>query len=134
MNQIISYYQYEIDITAYKACSYIIDGKKIIERTAKITPKKIGQFVTCWKRNAKGITEPFKYSDDFDFFIIKVFDKNSAGYFKFPKAVLVKNGIVSTEKKDGKRGFRVYPSWSKPTNKQAIKTQYWQLKHFVTTN
>ena len=115
----------------YYGCSYELDGLKIIERTAKITPKKIGQFVTCWKRNVNGITEPYKDSDEFDFFIIKVFYENSTGYFKFPKTALIKNGIVSTEKKDGKRGFRVYPIWDKPTSKQAIKTQNWQLKYFV---
>ncbi|MDG1993173.1 MAG: MepB family protein [Polaribacter sp.] len=131
MNQIISNYLQNTESQEYKACSYEIDGIKIIERTAKITPKKISQFVTCWKRNANGTTEPFKDFDDFDFFIIKIFDENSAGYFKFSKAALIKNGIISTEKKDGKRGFRVYPIWDKPTSKQAIKTQKWQLEYFI---
>lgn len=131
MKGIISNYQQDLESTAYKACSYQIDGINIIERTAKITPKKIGQFVTCWKRNAKGITQPFEDSNEFDFFIIKVFDDDFAGYFKFSKAVLIKHGIVSTEKKDGKRGFRVYPFWDKPTSKQAIKTQTWQLEYFI---
>ena len=131
MKATISNYLQNSESKEYKACSYEINGIKIIERTAKITPKKIGQFVTCWKRNVNGITEPFKDSDDFDFFIIKVFDKNSVGYFKFPKTALIKNGIISTEKKDGKRGFRVYPIWSKPTSKQAIKAQNWQLEYFI---
>ena len=131
MSQNISNYLQNQESQEYKACSYEIDGVKIIERTAKITPKKIGQFVTCWQRNANGITEPFKDTDDFDFFIIKVFGENSAGYFKFPKVALIKNGIISTEKKDGKRGFRVYPIWNKPTSKQAIKSQNWQLKYFI---
>lgn len=131
MNGIISDYQQEVESTAYKACFYEINGIKIIERTAKITPKKIGQFVTCWQRNANGITEPFKETDDFIFFIIKVIDKNNSGYFKFPKTALIKNGIISTEKKDGKRGFRVYPIWDHPKSKQAIKTQHWQLEYFV---
>jgi hypothetical protein len=134
MKGIISNYQQELESTDYKACSYIIDGEKIIERTAKSTPKKIGQFVTCWKRNAKEITQPFESSDAFDFFTIKVFDDTYAGYFKFPKTTLIKHGIISTEKKEGKRGFRIYPTWSKPTSKQAIKTQYWQLKYFTNVD
>lgn len=131
MKEIISNYQQDLESTAYNACSYEVDGEKIIERTAKITPKKIGQFVTCWKRNAKGITQPFEDSDNFDFFIIKVVDDNFAGYFKFSKAVLIKNGIISTENKEGKRGFRIYPIWRKPISKQAIKTQTWQLEYFT---
>jgi len=115
----------------YNACSYTLGGKNIIERTAKITPTKIGQFVTCWKRNAEGITEPHKDSGDLDFFYIKVIAGNKSGVFKFSKEALIQNGILSTEKKDGKRGFRVYPIWDKPTSKQAIKTQIWQLEYFI---
>lgn len=116
---------------SYKGCSYEVNGVKIIERTAKITPTKIGQFVTCWKRNSAGNTEPHKASDNFDFFYIKVRNNEKKGVFKFPKEALIQNGIISTEKKDGKRGFRVYPIWDKPTSKQAIKTQIWQLEYFI---
>ena len=123
-------YKLDKEATSYKGCSYEIDGIKIIERTAKITPTKIGQFVTCWKRNGHKITEPYKDSDAIDFFIIKVHSGEKYGAFKFPKDALIKHGILSTEKKDGKRGFRVYPSWDKPTSKQAIKTQQWQLNYF----
>jgi hypothetical protein len=28
-------------------------------------------------------------------------------------------------------GIRVYPIWDKPTSKQALKTQLWQLSYFV---
>jgi hypothetical protein len=124
-------HQKHIEAKEYKGCSYELDGIKIIERTAKITPTKIGQFVTCWKRNAERITEPYKDSDDFDFFYIKVRNNEKKGVFKFPKEALIQNGILSTEKKDGKRGFRVYPIWDKPTSKQAIKTQIWQLEYFI---
>jgi hypothetical protein len=101
----IANYQKNIESTEYNACSYEIDGIKIIERTAKITPKKIGQFVTCWKRNANGITEPHKDTDDFDFFFIKVKSKEKSGVFKFPKDVLIKHGILSTKKKTEKEGL-----------------------------
>lgn len=114
----------------YLGCSYSLNGFKIIERTAKTTPKKIGQFVTCWKRNSNGITEPYKDSDEFDFFYIKTIAKEKLGVFKFPKEILIKHGILSTEKKEGKRGFRVYSIWDLHTSKQAIRTQQWQLKYF----
>ena len=46
--------------------------------------------------------------------------------------------IISTSKKEGKRGFRVYPPWDTATNKQAVKTQQWQLDYYYeitpTTN
>ncbi len=124
------YYKINSESKEYKACSYAINDMNIIERTAKITPKKIGQFVTCWKRNIDGITAPYKDSDRIDYFIIKVNSNEKSGTFKFPKAALIKHGILSTEKKEGKRGFRVYPIWDRPTSKQALKTQAWQLNYF----
>jgi len=48
----------------------------------------------------------------------------------FPKSVLIEKGILSTSKKDGKRGFRVYPIWDKTISQQAVKTQNWQLNYF----
>jgi len=104
-------------------------------RKAKITPKKIGQFVTLWKRNAQNITEPFQESDAFDFCIIAVEENEKYGFFLFPKSELIKRNILTTSK-TGKRGFRVYPSWTKTENKQAEKTQSWQTKYFIdcTTN
>ena len=45
--------------------------------------------------------------------------------------ILIKNQILSTNLKDGKRGFRVYPNWDIPQNKQATKTQNWQSQFFI---
>jgi hypothetical protein len=111
----------------YDACQFELSGRKIISRSSKITPKKVGQFVTFWKRNSKGITAPYSEKDSIDFFVINVKGKGRFGQFVFPKSALLKNGILSTQKKDGKRGFRVYPIWDEPQNKQAKKTQAWQL-------
>lgn len=102
-----------------------------IYRKAKITPKKIGQFVTTWKRNEARLTAPFSNTDSIDFFLIMVEDQNRLGYFIFPKSVLAKQGILTTPKKEGKRGFRVYPDWDTPTSKQAIQTQQWQSLYFI---
>ncbi|WP_420572622.1 MepB family protein [Kordia sp.] len=120
--------------TEYEACSFHLGEVKIICRTAKITPKKIGQFVTVWKRNSDHITTPFHETDDFDFIVINVQKETQLGQFVFPKSVLIQKRIVATDLKDGKRGIRVYPSWDTPTSKQAIKTQAWQLDYFLPIN
>lgn len=100
-------------------------------RAAKITPIKTGQFVTLWKRNEAGITQPCHASDDIDLYVISVRKKNLYGHFVFPKTTLIRQGILSSSEKEGKRGFRVYPPWDKTTNAQAQKTQKWQLEFFL---
>jgi hypothetical protein len=115
----------------YGACSFKLNGKTIQHRCSKITPTKNGQFVTIWKRNQEGITEPFDISDDIDFIIITSKNKDKFGQFVFPKSVLAVKGIISKNGKNGKRGIRVYPPWDIVTNKQAEKTQNWQYKYFV---
>ena len=114
----------------YDACRFELNGAKIICRSSKITPKKIGQFVTFWKRNNDGLTEPHSENDPIDFYVINVKTDNNFGQFVFPKAELIKKRIISTNTKEGKRGFRIYPKWDIAKNKQAIKTQNWQLKYF----
>ncbi|MBL1145404.1 MAG: MepB family protein [Bacteroidetes bacterium] len=130
----------EIEITAisienesqeYDALQFSLNDSIVIHRTAKQTPKKNGQFVTCWRRNNVGFTCPFHQTDEFDFFFIQIKKENKLGLFIFPKAVLIDRNIVSTTNKIGKRGFRVYPPWDIPTSKQAIETQNWQLAYFV---
>ncbi len=117
--------------TEYGACSFSLNGMKIQYRVSKITPKKVGQFVSIWKRNQDGITAPFDISDDIDFIIITTKCDEKMGHFIFPKAVLVNKGVVTTKGKGGKRGIRVYPPWDLVTNKQAAKTQIWQMKYFL---
>lgn len=123
-------FTHELEGVAYDACQFELNGKKVLCRSAKITPKKIGQFVTFWNRNAEGITEPFSESTLFDFYAINVRTDTRFGQFVFPKAELIRKGIVSTKTKDGKRGFRVYPIWDETQNKQAVRTQKWQLNYF----
>ncbi|HQE35321.1 MAG TPA: MepB family protein, partial [Flavobacterium alvei] len=47
------------------------------------------------------------------------------------KKVLVEKGIITQNGKSGKRGIRVYPPWDIPQNKQAEKTQNWQINYFL---
>lgn len=116
----------------YGACTFVLNGKTIVQRFSKITPTKTGQFVTIWKRNENGITEPFDTTDNFNFLIITARDKENFGQFIFPKSVLADKGIITRNGKEGKRGMRVYPPWALATNKQAEKTQSWQTKYFLT--
>lgn len=118
----------------YSACSFELDGKKIQYRVSKITPTKKGQFVTIWKRNQNGITEPFDINDEIDFIIIATKKDEHFGQFIFPKKVLVDKGIITQNGKSGKRGIRVYSPWDETDNKQAKKTQNWQLNYFLTIN
>ncbi|CAN5583175.1 MepB family protein [soil metagenome] len=115
----------------YAACNFQIDGRHIIFRMAKITPKKSGQFVTVWKRNEHGITQPFDISHNFDYFIIAAKKENQLGLFIFTKTVLHNNKILSDNNIDGKRGMRVYPAWDLTISSQAKKTQQWQTKYFI---
>ncbi len=116
----------------YAACSFQLNGKSIQFRSSKITPTKTGQFVTIWKRNNEGITEPFDTSDYIDFLIITSKSGDNFGLFIFPKSVLIENGIITNNSKKGKRGMRVYPPWDIAPNKQAERTQNWQTKHFIS--
>ena len=52
------------------------------------------------------------------------------GFFIFSQKILSENQILTTEK-GGKRGFRFYPDWDVPENKQAEKTKKWQSKYFI---
>lgn len=123
--------QLHSESTEYAACSFDLNGNKIEHRCSKITPTKIGQFVTIWKRNNEGITTPFDVSDGIDFIIITTRSGDHFGQFVFPIAVLVEKDIVSRNGKGGKRGICVYPSWDMPTSKQAMASQEWQSKFFL---
>src|SRR5690606_14840310 len=124
----------EMESKEYDACRFKLNGLNVISRTAKITPKKVGQFVTFWKRNGNGLIEPFNETDQIDFFVVNVLTENGFGQFVFPKSVLVKKGIISTESKEGKRAFRVYPNWDIVKSNQAERTQKWQLDYFYEIN
>ena len=115
----------------YGACTFELNGLQIVSRNAKITPTKIGQFVTLWKRLNNGPIQPFDVSDSFDFVIINVRSENQIGQFIFPKKVLIEKDVFTTPSKEGKRAIRVYPLWDKPLSKQALKTQQWQLDYFL---
>ena len=133
-NLIISDFRIEVESKEYNACQFRLSDLNVVCRNAKITPKKVGQFVTFWKRNKNQPIEPFYENDAIDFFVVNIQTAHSRGQFVFPKAILLQKGIISTEKKEGKRAFRVYPNWDKTTSTQAARTQKWQLDYFYELN
>jgi hypothetical protein len=132
----------EKESTEYDACDFILKNKSSVNssqkavkfRTAKITPTKNGQFVTFWKRSDQGPIEPFDETDPIDLFIVSCTDGDNFGQFLFSKEIMVKHGLISKNKKSGKRAMRVYPPWVKTTSDQAKKTQKWQTLYFISMN
>lgn len=123
----------EAESSEYGACRLSIDGHVIVFRIAKVTPTKIGQFVTIWKRpKLGGDIIPIDNNDGVDLVVVSVCDGTHRGQFVFDKEVLVTKGIMSRNGKGGKRAIRVYPPWSKPIAKLAISTQNWQLPYFFS--
>lgn len=118
----------------YGAGTFKLNGRTVLVRSSKVTPKKMGQFVTFWKRNDLGVTEAYHMTDAFDLLIINSRSKDLWGQFVFSKTTLAEFKIITRGKVLGKRGLRVYPSWDKAENKQALKTQAWQLRYFINFN
>lgn len=114
----------------YAACAFEINNKNIKFRVAKITPIKIGQFVTLWKRIRTDPIMPFDVTDPIDLFVVSVRNEQHLGQFVFTKNILHEKGFISKEGKGGKLAMRVYPPWDITNNPQAKKTQAWQLLYF----
>ncbi|MEL5961180.1 MepB family protein [Streptomyces sp. CLV115] len=134
----------EAESAEYGAHGFSVDGSAVRFRVARTTPTKVGQFVTVWKRSADGgPIRPYDSGDPVDLFVISTRetgddgnggdggDSSGFGQFVFPRAVLRERDIVSTDGAGGKRGFRVYPPWVTTTNRQAGRTQEWQVEYFL---
>lgn len=123
----------ENESAEYGACRLSLNDHSIMFRIAKTTPTKIGQFVTMWKRSTlNGEISPLDITDGVDFVVIHASDKTHHGQFVFNQKILLQKDIISNNNAGGKRGIRVYPPWTKPTAKEAIKTQQWQLPYFLS--
>lgn len=116
----------------YGACRLDLDGVAVVFRVAKTTPTKVGQFVTVWKRpRPSDEITPLDSRDGVDVLIVSVADASQRGQFVFDQQALLEYGVMSRDGQGGKRAIRVYPPWSKPVAKDAIRTQRWQLRYFV---
>jgi hypothetical protein len=115
----------------YGATTFKLNAVTTQYRVAKITPTKIGQFVTLWKRSNNGIIQPFKATDDTQYYIISCRNGVNFGQFIFTKALLLSKGILSNDNQKGKLAIRVYPPWDTTVSSQAQKTQAWQAPYFL---
>jgi hypothetical protein len=125
----------EAESSEYAACRLRLNNRTVAFRVAKTTPTKIGQFVTLWKRFA-GKTAPLDTNDNIAFVIVHVSNGTNHGQFIFDQQTLLTKGIISSADRVGKMAFRLYPPWTTPTAKDAIKSQQWQLNYFfpITEN
>lgn len=120
----------------YGAGVFQLNSKSVRFRVAKVTPTKLGQFVSFWEKDLNNKNQPFSYKNATDLLVINTFsnDNQFFGQFVFPKKILVEQNILRTATANGKMAIRVYPSWDTPTSKQAIATQKWQSPYFVGLN
>ncbi len=130
IGMVISNVAKEVESEGYGAYTFEISRRKILFRVGKITEKKVGQFVTLWKRTQNGPITPFDLSDPIDLFIVTVRSETRFGQFVFPKALLYEKGILSTKGVGGKLAIRIYPPWDITESRLAKKTQSWQLLWF----
>ncbi|WP_326765792.1 MepB family protein [Streptomyces sp. NBC_01591] len=122
----------EAESAEYGAHAFTVGGSAVRFRVARTTPTKAGQFVTVWKRSAGGgPIRPYDAGDPVDLFVISTRDAGGSGQFVFPRDVLCERDIVSRDGSGGKRAFRVYPPWVTTPNRQAGRTQEWQVEYFL---
>lgn len=114
----------------YGACKFEVNNKRVEFRVAKITPTKIGQFVTIWKRIGNGPIMPYDIADPVDLFVISVRYGERFGQFVFPKNILQYHDFVSSAGNGGKRAMRIYPPWDIAESILAKNTQRWQQPYF----
>ncbi len=127
----LSQISFSTESKEYAACNFMLNGRSVIYRVAKITPTKHGQFVTIWQRDNQGIIQPFDIKDDISYIVVTTKNGDNFGQFVFPKKVLIEKGILSQIDKKGKLAIRVYPPWDILSSSQAIKTQLWQNTYFL---
>lgn len=121
---------YEKENREYNSTQFNLDELLFKYREARITPTKLGMFVTFYKRNKSNITIPYDVTDTVDFLVIGIKNSANFGCFIFTKKILLEKDIMSKNNIGGKRGFRVYPPFEKVTSTQAIKTQSWQVEYY----
>ncbi len=123
----------EAESAEYGACRFGLDGHAVAFRIARTTPTKVGQFVTIWKRpTTEDEIAPLDIADGVTFVVISVSDAEHRGQFIFNREILLEKNIMSRNGKGGKRAIRVYPPWCRPTAKDAIRTQQWQVQYFLS--
>ncbi|WP_113754672.1 MepB family protein [Priestia endophytica] len=115
----------------YEGVLFNIVDNSYRSRLAKLTPKKKGYFVVFWEKDTSNQNQAYRYSESPDKIIVSVIDNQLKGQFIFPKSILMKQKVLSSDDSKGKMAIRVYPSWEKDLNNYAKKTQKWQTDFFI---
>ena len=115
----------------YEAGLAVIEGERWHIRTARNTPTKPGAFVAVWRRDADGNTVPLPGDDESNGLLVFVSDGTRRGMFRFTAEHLRGLGVTETERRPGKRGFRVYPAWCSGLNDRATASQAAQASAFT---
>ena len=137
------------EASKYDALNFSLNNQKIVYRKGKITKDRPGAFLAIWKRPSSSIinNKPIALeSNAIDYLFVEVEEDSinnlRKGIFIFPVSILITKGIISSEKKKGKTGFRVFPPWSedrgevgmKVFSESGKKTQRWQLPYYIEIN
>lgn len=124
--------QEEKQNSKYGAGTFQLSSRTVRFRVANRTPAKAGQFVAFWEKDENNKNRAFPYEEAPDLLVVTAFKSdNEFGQFIFPKEIIYKQNILRSSSTKGKMAIRVYPSWDRPTSKQAKKTQEWQLPYFI---
>ncbi|WIK98424.1 MepB family protein [Bacillus bombysepticus] len=115
----------------YAGCLFHLNNKTIRFRKSKVTPNKIGQFVSFWEKDENMRNRAFSYEAAPDLLVITCIADNKLGQFIFPKEILLKEKILRTQSQTGKMAMRIYPVWDTTVSNQAKRSQTWQLHYFV---
>ncbi len=115
----------------YESGTAMLGSERWRVRTARVTPKKPGAFVAVWMRDESGDTRPFDTEDTVSGLLVFVREGERFGVFRFTSAQLDALGVTRSDRHPGKRGFRVYPSWSENLNRRAAQTQAAQASAFT---
>lgn len=122
----------EPESAEYGAIRFRLGGQACVYRQAKHTPKKVGQFVTVWKRPTPSADiAPFDREDGIERVFVFADEQARFGVFVFPVQQLLEQAIFSERSEGGKRAFRVYAPWTEPEAAQARRSKKWQCRHFV---
>ncbi|WP_129111143.1 MepB family protein [Bacillus toyonensis] len=130
-NLMITNLKEERQNSEYAGTLFHLNNKTIRFRVSKITPNKIGQFVSFWEKNENMQNQAFSYDSASDLLVITCINDNKLGQFIFPKEILLEEKILKTQSQKGKMAMRVYPIWDNPVSNQAKKSQMWQLQYFI---
>lgn len=81
----------------YAGCLFHLNNKTIRFRKSKVTPNKIGQFVSFWEKDENMRNRAFSYEAAPDLLVITCIADNKLGNLFFLKRFFLKKNIENTK-------------------------------------